>query len=355
MDPQPAPVVTPAAAPPTTVVLQGPVRILVDQTSSRWSRYGRRILWALLAIFIISRLFTMGGEKQANEQYHSLTKGADDKIAIISVEGLIVGGEGFVKKQIDQVREDKRVKAIVLRVDSPGGTVTGSDYIYHHLKKLIEEKQIPMVVSMGGIAASGGYYVSMAAGDHPKIIYAEPTTWTGSIGVIIPHYDLSGLLARFDVSDDSIASHRFKQMGSPTRKLPEPERAEERALLKELVDESFSGFKAIVLASRSNLKDNQELQDTVFTGRIFTATQAKSYGLVDELGFLEDAIDRAIELARLDKSRVQVVHYVKPTGLTDLLMGLEGRSAKSFDLSTLLDQTSPRACYLWTWPQVSGE
>ena len=109
-----------------------------------------------------------------------------------------MGEESFAKKQIDQVRDDNHVKAVVLRVDSPGGTVTGSDYIYHHLKKLAEERQIPMVVSMGSVAASGGYYVAMAAGEKENTIYAEPTTWTGSIGVIIPHYDLTGLLEKLE-------------------------------------------------------------------------------------------------------------------------------------------------------------
>ena len=188
-------------------------------------------------------------------RWHSLSKTATDKIAIITVEGTILGDEGFVKKQIDQVRDDDHVKAVVLRVDSPGGTVTGSDYIYHHLKKLAEDKQIPLVVSMGSIAASGGYYVAMAVGDTENTIFAEPTTWTGSIGVIIPHYDISGLLEKWDVKDDSIASNPLKMMGSPTRKFPEPIRAEEQQILQGLVDSSFDGFKEIVLASRPALRE----------------------------------------------------------------------------------------------------
>ncbi len=121
-------------------------------------------------------------------------------------------GDGFVKRQIDRVRKDAQVKAVVVRIDSPGGTVTGSDYIYHHLKKLREDRSLPLVVSMGSIAASGGYYIAMAVGDQEKSIFAEPTTTTGSIGVIVPHYDLSGLMARYDVRDDSISSHPRKQI-----------------------------------------------------------------------------------------------------------------------------------------------
>src|SRR5262249_6094014 len=144
---------------------------------------------------------------------------------------VISGDDNFAKRQIDHVRDDDDVKAVVLRVDSPGGTITGSDFLYHHLKKLTRDKRIPLVVSMGGIAASGGYYISMAVGEAENTIYAEPTTWTGSIGVIIPHYDVSALLEKWEIKDDSIASNPLKMMGSPTRRLPEPIRAEEQKIL----------------------------------------------------------------------------------------------------------------------------
>ena len=243
----------------------------------------------------------------------------------------------------------------MLRVDSPGGTVTGSDYIYHHLKSLIEKKDIPMVVSMGSVAASGGYYVAMAAGDKPDTIYAEPTTWTGSIGVIIPHYNLAGLLEKINVQDDSIASNPLKMMGSPTRNFPEPIRAEEQKILQGLVDASFQGFKDIVLGSRPALRGDQAAQDTVFTGRIFTAGQARDNHLVDRLGFVEDAIDRAIELAALDRDHVRVIKFSQPKGvLNQWLWGAEGRK-QPFDLSALFELNSPRAYYLCTWlPGVSA-
>jgi protease-4 len=291
-----------------------------------------------------------------HEKYHSLSRGGKDKIAVITIDGLITGGsDTFAKRQIDRVRDDEDVKAIVLRVDSPGGTVTGSDYLYHHLKKLAKDKQVPLVVSMGSIAASGGYYISMAAGDHKKVIFAEPTTWTGSIGVIIPHYDLSGLLKKFDVTDDSIASHPLKQMGSPTAMLPPEEREKERAILKELVDDSFKGFRSLVLENRGPLREKADSQEAVFTGRIFTASEAQQHGLVDELGFVEDAIDRAIELANLDKKNVRVIKYARPVGILDqVLLGSESRS-RQLDLSALLDLSAPRAYYLCTLlPTISA-
>jgi len=335
---------------------QAPLRVVIEQPRSSW--IGRGIKWAgmaLLALVFIASL-QQHEDEQITEKWHSLSKDAKDKVAIITVDGTIMGEDNFVKKQIDHVRDDKHVKAIVLRVDSPGGTVTGSDYIYHHLKKLVKEKDIPLVVSMGSVAASGGYYVAMAVGETQDAIFAEPTTWTGSIGVIIPHYDLSGLLEKIDVKDDSIASNPLKMMGSPTRKFPEAIRAEEQQILQGLVDSSFDSFKEIVLASRPALRENQAAQAVVFTGRIFTAKQAKENLLVDQLGFVEDAIDRVITLAKLDKDHVQAVKYHKPVGLLDQMLFGGGQSRKQpFDATALLELTVPRAYYLCSWlPGITG-
>ncbi len=338
-------------APPLRVVLEEP---------RRYGRFARRVLWTVLGLSILMNIsmfgrleeYSGGGESQVHEKYHSHARHAADKVAIITVDGTIMSGEGFVKQQIDAIRRDDHVKAIVLRVDSPGGTVTGSDYIYHHLKELIADRKIPMVVSMGSMAASGGYYISMAAGPNEKLIYAEPTCWTGSIGVIIPHYDLAGLLEKYDVQDDSISSHPLKQMGSPTARLPEKYREEEKQILQELVDSTFARFKDIVLASRPELKANEEIQAQVFTGRIFTAGEAKKNHLVDELGFIEDAITRAIELAAVKSSEVRVVKYQKPVNvLEQALFGATSHAngrGPSLDLASILDLTAPRAYYLCT-------
>lgn len=329
-----------------------PIHVILEQPRAGWIARGFK--WAvilLIAVLLIASFQKNYYEDDAKvqERWHSLSKTAADKVAIITVEGTIFGDQNFVKKQIDHVRNDERVKAIVLRVDSPGGTVTGSDFIYHHLTKLVADRQIPLVVSMGSIAASGGYYVAMATGDTENTIFAEPTTWTGSIGVIIPHYDISGLLEKYDIQDDSIASNPLKMMGSPTRKFSEPIRTEEQEILKGLVDSSFDGFKEIVLASRGALRGNKAVQDVVFTGRIFTAKQAKENLLIDRLGFIEDAIDRAIELAGLDKQNVRVVKYHRPLGLMEqVFLGTQNRQ-RSLDLSALLELNVPRAYYLCTW------
>ncbi|MCH8042154.1 MAG: signal peptide peptidase SppA [Planctomycetes bacterium] len=275
--------------------------------------------------------------------------GAGAKIAIITIDGAILRSEGHVKHQIDRAREDEDVKAIVLRINSPGGTVTASDYLYHHLVELRKERNIPIVVSMGGICASGGYYIAMAVGDREKVIFAEPTTWTGSIGVIIPHYNFSGLMKEYGIEDDSISSHPLKETGSATKEMS----PEQRAILQELVQLSFEGFKDIVKQGRPELDDQTKDEDgltdldKVATGQVFTAAQAEQRGLVDEIGFIEKAIDRAIELAGLDADEVQVVRYERPPSLLGSLLGAEARG-KQPDLTALLELTTPRAYYLYS-------
>ena len=285
------------------------------------------------------------------EKYHARSQTAPDKIAIIAVRGLIMDGHGFVKQQIDRVRADQQVKAVVLRVDSPGGTVTGSDYIYHYLTKLRQQRDLPLVVSMGSIAASGGYYVSMAVGDQPRSIYAEPTTTTGSIGVIMPHYDLTGLLAKLQIEDDSIVSHPRKQLLSMTH----PMSAEDRKVVQEYVNESFERFKQLVKSGRPALaqanSDDRLLAPAtkrdLATGEVFTATRAKEFGLIDEIGFLEDAVDRAIELAHLDPENVRVVEYRRPVTLTSML-GLAQAKPPGISVEQILEWSAPRAFYLAT-------
>lgn len=322
----------------------------------RW--FGRLIVFGGLAAFLLlllgivslGSLMSLSSDDSLREQHHSLSKTATDKVAIITLEGTIFDGDGFVKKQIDHVRDDKSVKAVVLRVNSPGGTVSGSDFLYHHLKKMVADRGLPLVVSMGGIAASGGYYVSMAAGDkHENVIFAEPTTWTGSIGVVIPHYDVSQLMEKWDIADDSIKSHRLKQMGSPTRPMTE----EEREIFQALVNDSFERFKDIVKAGRPRFANDDNALTKVATGQVFTTHQALANGLVDQEGFIEDAIDRAIQLANLDKEHVRAVKYKHLGGVFDLLDIRARSQAPSNELAALLELASPRAYYLCTWLPVA--
>jgi protease IV len=336
----------------TTGPTPNPTHIVIQQPPSLFGRYGKLLSTALIiALFFIFSMYGsyrsyFGQADMPREKFHSLSQTATKKIAIITAQGLITESDGFVKKQIDAVKEDKDVVGIVLRIDSPGGTVNGSDYIYHHLRQLVEDRKLPLVVSMGGICASGGYYIAMSDGDQKDAIFAEPTTWTGSIGVIIPHYDLSGLMGRFNVTDDSVASGPLKQMGSPTK----PMTPEVRKLLQQLVDDSFAGFKQIVMDGRPKFKADPAALDAVATGQIFTAKQALDKGLVDKLGFIEDAIARSAELAGYKTSQVRCVKYEEPSSFfSQLLSGEAPIHGPGMNVESLLDLTAPRAYYLWTW------
>ncbi|MDA7951842.1 MAG: signal peptide peptidase SppA [Pirellulaceae bacterium] len=271
-----------------------------------------------------------------------------EKIAIISLEGMITSGEGFVKKQIERVRKDKNIKAIVLRVDSPGGTVSGSDFIYHHLKKLKEEKGVPVVVSMGSMAASGGYYVSMVVGDQQEAIFAEPTTITGSIGVIIPHYDISGLMKKLEIKDDSIKSHPRKQILSMTQEMPE----DHRQLIQAYIDESLVDFKNIVKAGRPAFREGGAVEgktlDDLATGEIFSSKMALKYGLVDKIGYLEDAVDRAAELANVNVSDVRVVRFEGPPSIFGVMGMAEPSYPTEANSQTMLELATPKAYYMFT-------
>jgi protease IV len=304
-----------------------------------------------------------GEGTRVQEKFFSGDKNAHDKVVIIAIEGLITDGRGsFIKREVDEAAKDEDVKAVVLRINSPGGTVSGSDAILHYLREMPtkrremaekkpgspenKETNIPIVVSMGGIAASGGYYVAMAVGDKPDTIYAEPATWTGSIGVIIPHYNAKELLEKVGVQSDSVVSNPLKEIGTITR----PMKTEERAIFQQLVNESFDGFKKVIQGGRPKFRKDPAALDKLATGVVFTASQAKADGLVDKIGYLEDAVQRATELAGLDKDKVRVVEYKPEFSFWESLMGGEARAAGCNPLAILetAAKSSPQAYYLFT-------
>lgn len=331
---------------------QQPTRVILEQPGS-WSRWSNRAAWIVAGISFMSALgsaaaFSQYFQRDAAvvEKWHSLSRSAGDKVAIVTVAGAIMGGDGFARAQLDHVADDPSVKAIVLRIDSPGGTVSGSDEIHNRLTRIIADRKLPVVVSMGGLAASGGYYVAMANGGREDVIFAEPATLTGSIGVIIPHFDVSEALGKIAIRDDSIASGPLKQMLSPTKDRSPEVAKKEREILQSLVDGMFVRFKSIVKAGRPKLDD--AAVDAVATGQIFTAEQAKEAGLVDRIGFLEDAVKRAVELAGLQEETARVVKYARPKGLFDEVLGGQSSGA-SLSLEAFAELATPRAWYLCSW------
>ncbi|MGL4512221.1 MAG: signal peptide peptidase SppA [Lacipirellulaceae bacterium] len=339
---------------PSTTVPTGSTTVIVKERQSLFGRFGKLLLVAV-GLCVLACVGMAGAYQQyfgrgegPRERYHSLSETATDKVAIVKITGAIMEGDDFVEKQLDAVRDDPAVKAIVLRVDSPGGTVTYSDRLLHLLKKLAKDRELPVVVSMGSVCASGGYYVSMAVGDTPDSIFAEPTTWTGSIGVVIPHYNFSRLMGVTGVRDDSITSGELKLMGSPTRVMSE----KEREVLQKLVDLSFARFKEVVSGGRPKFRDDPAALDAVATGQVFTADQALEAGLVDKLDFIEGAIARAAELAGKAADNVRAVEYAKQRSPIEALLGARAAekpaTAGGFDVSALVRLSTPRAYYLST-------
>lgn len=231
------------------------------------------------------------------------------KIAQIDIEGLItssaatdlfgVSGDSMVdraKKALKQALESDDVKAIVLRINSPGGEVTASDTIYHAVKKAAEKK--PVVIFMDSLAASGGYYIACGGSE----IMANDTTLTGSIGVIIQTLNYQELLGKVGLRYHVFKSGKFKDLLRGSREMT----PEEEALVQGMVMEMYDKFVGIVSASRD--LPEAKLRQDIADGRIFSGAKAKEAGLVDETGYLEDAHERARKLGKAPDAKVRKIH-----------------------------------------------
>lgn len=230
-----------------------------------------------------------------------------DKVAVVVLEGVIADPTEFTRElRALSGRED--VKAVVLRIDSPGGAVGPSQEIHREIERLRETKTV--VASMGTVAASGGYYAAVAAN---KIV-ANPGTITGSIGVIIELFNVQELLGKLGLKGYVVKSGRFKDVGSPLREMDE----EERELLQSVIDDVNGQFVDAVAAGRGLAPEAvRKLAD----GRIFTGAQARDEGLVDELGSLYDAIDLSARLAGIEGEPEVIYPRKKSVGFWKALMG----------------------------------
>jgi protease IV len=229
-----------------------------------------------------------------------------DRIALVRIEGPIIDSKATLDEMKDYVK-DSSIKAIVLRIDSPGGAVAPSQEIYEEVRKAIAHKKI--IVSMGSVAASGGYYIASPA---TKII-ANPGTLTGSIGVIMEIPNVEGLMNKIGVKTEVIKSGRHKDMASVFRGIQK----EDRAILQNVLDNVHEQFIRAVAEGRKMLRDDVA---RIADGRIFTGEQALKIGLVDELGNLEDAIQIAAKLAGI-KGEPEVINKKERFSFIDLLRG----------------------------------
>jgi protease-4 len=254
-----------------------------DATQTEYPRKRRpvRILVWVLAI-------GLGLVLLVNVFFPDLDLSTEDRIALIRVEGVILDSQTTVG-ELKRFSENPSVKAIVLRIDSPGGGVVPSQEIYDAVKRARTKNNKAVIASMGSVAASGGYYIA-AATDR---IVANPGTLTGSIGVIMETANVEGLLQKIGIEGVVIKSGKYKDVGSPLRKMSE----EERGLLQAVMDDVHKQFIEAVAEGRAiELADAQALAD----GRIFTGRQAKEAKLVDELGDLEDAIQLAADVVGIE-------------------------------------------------------
>lgn len=283
-----------------------------------------------------------------------------DKVVLIDLSGVLSAEEreatfglrrtestvARVAQILEQAGEDDDVKAIVLRVNSPGGTVGGSDVLYHQIRDFAAEKSTPVVAQVLDVGASGGYYVALAADE----IVVQPTSVTGSIGVILFGLNLEGLLDKVGVKDQTIKAGDNKDLGSPLRAL----RPEERAILQGVLDSMHERFIDLVRERRPGITDENLAVAT--DGRIFTAQQALQLGLVDRIGYLDDAIAQARQRAGLSEARVVVYH--RPSEYSENIYSLAGAGPVQVNLVNLdlggMAEGGARFMYLWR-PALAGE
>ena len=228
-----------------------------------------------------------------------------DKVAVLPVTGLIADSEATIE-QLKKFAKDDSVKAIVIRINSPGGGVGPSQEIYEEVKKLQGKKVV--ISSMGALAASGGYYIACAT----QKIFANPGTITGSIGVIMSFVSVKDLIGKIGVKGMTVKSGAFKDIGSPVRDMT----PEEQKLLKDVVDNVHLQFVAAVSEGRK-LDRNKVME--IADGRIFSGEQAKALGLVDALGNLEDAVAEAGKMANIEGEPRVVTPPKKKLSIMELL------------------------------------
>ncbi len=262
--------------------------------------------FALLALLLGSGTTSLEGTRhhRFEEVYIQGDTDTHNKIAVIYLNGVISGAydgevsdEGMVgdlKAQIDQATEDKYVKAIVLRINSPGGEVVASDAIYKALIEVRDEHHKPIVASMESVGASGAYYAAMGC-NH---VMATDLTITGSIGVIMESFTFGGLMDKVGIKSYTFKSGKYKDILNPTR---EPT-AEEKEMVNTLIMEVYEKFVGIVAKERK--LDVDKLKTTLADGRILSGNQALKGKLIDGLGYFDDAIAKAQELAKIKQAKV---------------------------------------------------
>lgn len=245
-----------------------------------------------------------------------------------------------VREELQKAEKDDRVRALIVRINSPGGTITASDVLYHELLAFKERRKVPVIAAIMDVGASGGYYAALAA----DAIVANPTTVTGSIGVVMVTVNAQGLLEKIGVAPLAIKSGPMKDAGSPFRSLTEPE----RAVFQSIIDEMYGRFVELIVKARKLPEDRVR---AVADGRVYTAEQALRLGLVDRIGYLEDVVTLAKERAGLTEARVVMYHRPKEyrTNIYSATPAPSTAESTLAQFAAALGGGGPRFLYLW-WP-----
>jgi protease-4 len=364
--PEPAIQPRPAAAPPPLLPQQPVIVQARPRSSAGWKIFAIVCLALLLFSLVFNPLHLMmralggggGGLASHNkvgphlEQGYLEDNGSKNAIAVIPIDGVISAQSGrngytmvdLIDDQLTRAGKDSGVKAVILKINSPGGEVLASDDIYRLIQKFQENTGKPVVASMGSLAASGGYYISAPC----RWIIANELTMTGSIGVIMHGYNFRGLMDKVGVRPEVFKSGRFKDMLSPDKR-PEDIEPEEREMIQSMVNETFDRFKSVVREGRgyaasknkSGGDKGRALADgweQYADGRILTGKEALRLGFVDELGNFEAAKSRAQKLAGI--SDANLIQYQLPFSFSDIF-GLFG-SAESRAIKVDLGVDVPR-------------
>lgn len=263
------------------------------------------------------------------EVFVSGENSASNKIAVIDVKGIIANvepgfGSGSVANpdiicaQIARAAEDNSVKAVILRLDTPGGEVTASDIIYHAIREFSVTTHKPIVASMGSITASGGVYVAVAS----DFIIANRLTTTGSIGVIAQAYNYEELMKKIGLKSEVFKSGPMKDLLNGAR----PTTEEEKEIVQNFIDEVYGDFVRIVAERRPKLSEELIRTTPIGDGRIYSGRQALKYGLIDQLGYFKDAVEKAAELASLKNGRYKVIEYKRSFNLADFFLSAKAAS-----------------------------
>ena len=231
------------------------------------------------------------------------------RIAIIDISGVITdtgsssslffmdSSVAGLAKKLDYIAKDNRYKAVIVRLNTPGGGVTASDIMYHQIQKFSEKEGIPVYMSMQSLAASGGYYIAMAG----KEVYATPTAVTGSIGVIATFPEADGLMGKVGFNMNAITSGKNKDAGAFYKQMT----PEDRKLFQDVVNEMYEQFLDVIEKNRKNLSEEQIR--TLADGRIYTAKQAYESGLVDGIAYLDEVLDRVKKNEKLESAEVLLI------------------------------------------------